>query len=91
MLTEFRRCFGARLLLFWKKPFHLAWVWRQQPISFATPEHGIVFGHDIESIGVEHHRLLRFFNELQDFGCARFAQPWSDGPNIGFLLEQATI
>src|SRR5206468_773999 len=54
-VAELRRCFGARLRLFWTKPFHLAWMWCEQSISFATPEHGVLFGHDIESIGVEHH------------------------------------
>src|SRR5207249_6697333 len=67
-IAEPGRCFGARFLLLWKKPFYLARVRCEQTFAFATPEHGHFFRHNVEPVGVEHHRLLRFLNQFEDFG-----------------------
>jgi hypothetical protein len=78
-------------LVIGKKPFHFAGMRGQQPFAFTTPEHRNFLRHDVQSIRVQYHGLLDFFNELEHLGRPRFAKPRTHSPDVNFLLQQLTI
>src|SRR5436305_14944359 len=91
MMAEFCRRFGARLFFAMREPLHLAGMWREQPFTLATLERGDFFSQNIQAVSVNHHWLLRLFDQFQNFGSARFSKTRSHRPDISFFLEQIAV
>ncbi len=46
---------------------------------------------NVQSIGVNHHRLLRALDQPKHFAGARFSQSGPDRPDVDLFLEQVAI
>src|SRR5438309_10712861 len=91
MMAEFCRRFGASLFFATRQSFHLAGMRREQPFTLATLESGDFFRQNIQAVSVNHHRLLRLFDQFQNFASVRFSKTRSHRPDVGFLLEQIAV